>query len=147
MLGYKKGPHIQLAAFCENVIEDRSGVLSLIRVVDQWTISAQGPTVPDHLPPGMIAIKCIITLKSGEARGRQKLELVPELPSGQRMDPVASVPVNLEGGHRGTNIVMDLQYQVEQEGTHWFDVILNENQLLTRMPLTVIYQPMQTRSA
>ena len=147
MLGNGKGPHIQLAAFCETVIEDRSGVLSLIRVIDQWTLSAQGPVVPEHLPSGQLGLTCVITLKSGEARGRHKLELVPELPSGQRLDAIATVPVNLEGGHRGNNLVMNLQYEVSQEGTHWFDVILNDNQLLTRMPLTVIYQPIQTRSA
>jgi len=31
------GPFVSVAAFCENVIEDKSGVLSLIRVVDRLT--------------------------------------------------------------------------------------------------------------
>lgn len=146
MIGNRTGPFVATAVFCENVIEDKSGVLSLIRIIDRFTITAQGPDVSERLPAGQVNMMCVITLKSGEAKGRHKLEIVPWLPSGQRQDVLVSIPLNLEGGDKGQNVVMNLQYGVEQEGTHWFEVILNEDQILTRMPLTVVYQPMQTRS-
>ena len=45
------GPHVQLAAICEKVLEDKDNVLSLIRVVDQVTQPAMGDEVPEAMPP------------------------------------------------------------------------------------------------
>jgi len=139
-----KGPFVAVAALCENVIEDKHGVLSLIRVVDEFTITAQGPDVPDALPEGRLQVKLVISLKSGSAKGRHKLQIVPWLPSGQLGNPLATVPLNLDGGHRGQNVIMDLHYEVKDEGTHWLNVVLNDDQVLTRIPLHVKYQPMPT---
>jgi hypothetical protein len=144
VMGQKHGPYVALAVFCENVIEDKSGVLSVIRVIDTFTLLAQGPNVPEQLPQGQIQVKCVVALKSGDAKGRHRLSIVPHLPSGQQGHDLATVPVVFEGENRGNNIIIDLNYSVEHEGVHWFHVVLNDDQILTKMPLNVIYQPMRT---
>ena len=50
-MSFEGGPYLITAAFCEQVIEDKSGVLSLIRIVDRMYITAQGPNAPDEMPP------------------------------------------------------------------------------------------------
>lgn len=46
---FEEGPYIQMAAFCQQVIEDKTGVLSLIHVIDTLTHTAAGPDAPDEM--------------------------------------------------------------------------------------------------
>ena len=68
-------------------------------------------------------------------------------PAGERLDP-AEQTVHLAGGPWGASLVIPVQFAVEMPGVYWFDVVLSDRvagseQLLTRIPLEVIY----TRSA
>ena len=47
--------------------------------------------------------------------------------------------VHFEGEDRGTNVIYAATLNVEQEGLYWFDVLLDD-ELLTRMPLRILYQ-------
>lgn len=76
------GPWLQTAVFCENVIEDREGVLSLIRVVDRVIIQAVGGTPPTEMPETEHQLRLAVMLKSGEARGRYTLRFDIEGPDG-----------------------------------------------------------------
>lgn len=139
------GPHLQVAAFCEKVIEDKEGVLSLIRVVDQITSTAVGPDVPEEMPAFTLSgISLVISLKADQARGRYAIKLRPEDPSGHQL-PFLETPIQLEGGERGVNVVSPLQILIEHEGLYWFDVFFSagaaNDRLLTRMPLRVVYRP------
>ena len=49
-MAFERGPYLSIAAFCEQTIDDKSNVLSLIRVVDRMTVTGQGPDVPDEMP-------------------------------------------------------------------------------------------------
>lgn len=52
--------------------------------------------------------------------------------------------VTFEGrGYTGAVIDVNLDVGLEHEGLYWFDVLLDD-QLLTRVPLRVVYQPHQT---
>jgi len=42
------GPHIVNATFCEKVLIEPDGVLSLIRLVDRFTQTATGPEPPEQ---------------------------------------------------------------------------------------------------
>lgn len=139
------GPFVQVAALCESVIEDTTGVLSLIRIVDRLTHTQVGHDVPDQMPPLPVNLSLVVTLKSGDARGRHSLVIRPEAPSGERL-PEMSAPVLLEGEDRGVNFVGQLGLQLDQEGLYWFDILLNGDQMLTRVPLRLVYQPQRLSS-
>jgi hypothetical protein len=136
------GPYVQTAVFCEQVLQEQDGVLSLIRIVDRITHSAVGPDIPEQMPQVPINLRAVITLKSGDSRGRHQVTIRPEAPSGQQLDPV-TLPVLFEGEDRGVNLVVQLGLVVDQEGLYWFDVLLG-NRILTRMPLRVVYAPTRT---
>ena len=84
---FERGPYLSVAAFCEQVIEDKSGVLSLIRIVDRLNVAVQGPDAPPEMPPSNFNWTLVLTLKSGDARGSAEVKIVPELPSGVSMQP------------------------------------------------------------
>jgi hypothetical protein len=133
------GPYLAMALFCERVLKEEDGTLSFIRVVDRVTVSAQGSQVPDALPTIGLALQMVIGLKAGRARGRGTLLVCHEAPSGLQKD-IAAVPVLFEGEDRGVNLHVELNFQVNQEGLHWFPVRL-DGRLITRIPLRVFYAP------
>lgn len=132
-----------MAVLCEKVLQEKDGVLSIIRVIDRLVIGATGADVPAEMPHGQANMTMVIMLKSGDARGRHNLSVSPELPSGGRL-PKNQLPVLFEGEDRGINAVINMNLAITEEGLYWFDIILDENQILTRVPLRVLYQPMKT---
>jgi len=136
-MSFEKGPYLTLASFCEQVIEDKSGVLSLIRIVDRMYIITQGPTAPEQMPPATLNWFLVLSLKSGEARGTLPVKIEPELPSGIRLYPI-SMSAHFEGGSRGINIVAKLDFKLEMPGIYWFRVYVDDR-FFTQIPIEVIY--------
>ncbi len=83
-MSLETGPYIQAAAFCENVIEDKTGVLSLIHLIDTLTHTVGGPEPPAEMPSVPWHMKLVLRLKAGRARDRHEIKIVPELPSCAR---------------------------------------------------------------
>jgi hypothetical protein len=136
------GPYLGIAVLCERVLQEADGVLSIIRVVDRVTQQAIGPEAPDEMPPVPVALSAVVMLKAGQARGSFPVRITLEGPSGERLPFDLVLPVLLEGEDRGVNLVLDLRFQAEQQGLYWFDVLFGrQEELLTRVPLRIVYQP------
>lgn len=141
------GPHIVNATFCEKVLIEDDGVLSLIRLVDRFTQTATGPEPPEQMPPFVLTdrdLHMVITLKSDKAKGRCTVKIVAEAPSGVRT-PIGDYDVNLPGGNHGINLNIGINFAFQHEGVYWFDVLLGgpreqKDVLMTRAPLQVLYQ-------
>jgi hypothetical protein len=134
------GPYVQLAAVCDKVLQEADGTLSLIRVIDRFTVTAHGPgpgELPAELPEGNLDVTLVVALKADDARGRYPISLRIQQPSGAYL-PERSFDAMFEGGERGVNLILRLQLEA-LEGLYWFDVSMNER-LLTRVPLRIIYQ-------
>jgi len=136
-MSLEKGPYLMLAAFCELVIEDKSGVLSLIRIVDRMHITTQGPTAPEQMPPATLNWFLVLTLKSGDARGTLPVKIEPELPSGIKAPPL-TLSAYFEGGSRGVNMISRLNMKLEMPGIYWFWIYVNDI-FFTKIPVEVIY--------
>jgi len=139
---FEGGPYVQAACFCDTFIEDKTGSLSLIRVIDTVTHTEAGPSAPEDLPPFPSTLNLILMLKSGKARGRNNLRIVPELPTGSSMDEL-TVTVHFEGEEKGHNVITRMALTFEHEGLYWFKVYLGE-ELLTAIPLRVRYNRIVT---
>ena len=136
-MAFEDGPYIQAACFCDMIIEDKTGVISLIRVIDTLTHTAAGPNPPDDMPPMPYSMKLVLMLKSGNARGRSNLRIVPELPTGETKEPFV-VTAYFEGEERGQNVVANMSFVFEVEGLYWFNVYLDD-QKLTAIPFRIKY--------
>ena len=136
------GPYVQVAGFCDTFIEDKGGVLSLIRMIDTIITSAAGTEPPTKMPPLSRTLNLIIMLKSGSALGRHELTIKPKAPSEQEL-PSLPFSIHFEGEEKGVNVIARLNLVLEEEGVYWFAVMV-DNALVTKVPLRVRYSRMVT---
>ncbi|WP_322509391.1 DUF6941 family protein [Anaerolinea sp.] len=136
-MSFEEGPYVQVACFCETVIQDVKGSFSLIRVVDTIEHSVSGPNPPAEMPPFQFRLNLVLMLKSGMAQGRWDLKIVPQLPTGETGEPLLFT-AHFEGDEKGQNFIIDFSFVVKHEGIHWFKVYLGDD-LLTAIPLRVKY--------
>ena len=133
-----RGPYIRVATLCERVLQEQDGVLTMVRLIDRFIITASGPSAPREMPPSTVNFFIVVMLQSGGVRGRYNLRIVPVTPSGKFIQEL-SAGVLLEGEDRGVNVILNSHFVAQEEGLYWFDVFLEE-QLLTRIPLRLLYQ-------
>ena len=141
---FETGPYVQVAAFCEKVLREADGVVSLIRVIDVITHSERGANPPQEMPAIRYPLTLVLTLKAGTARGRHEVTLTPELPSGETL-PSNTVTVQMEGEGRGVNFFSQIDIPYTLEGLYWFHVKFDEH-VITRLPLQVRYSRTVTGS-
>ena len=134
------GPYLNAALLCEKVLQEKDGVLSIIRAIDRITITAisTGPALPEGTPLGVVAFTFVVVIRSGVFKGTASIKLAINSPSGDSVGET-SLEVFLEGDDRGVNLVSPMQFPVQEDGLYWIDVTCN-NQLFTRVPLRVIFQ-------
>jgi hypothetical protein len=132
------GPFLAAAVICERVLQEKDGVLSVIRLIDQLTHTIVAPSMPEELPKVTYNLTFLLAFKSGRARGRQNVSLMIEDPSGIR-NRVFGQSIQLEGENRGANLIVQSNITFGLEGIYWFDVLLDEK-LVTRMPFKMMYQ-------
>ncbi len=134
------GPYLAAALFCERVLEEKDGVLSIIRIIDRVIQSASGPSTPDQMPPLSYGLTVLICLKPGRAKGTTQVRIDMESPSGL-VKPGPSMSALMEGEDRGQNLIMKMQMTFDEPGLYWFNVYV-ENTIITRMPFRVVYTRM-----
>jgi hypothetical protein len=136
------GPYLNYAAVCEKVLHEADGVLSLIRIVDRITVTVIVPALPGaqaapslipSAPP--ISVTFILGLKSGDFIGSVPVKIWIETPTGARW-PEYETSASLEGQERGANVILPLQFPVQEEGIYWF-VVEVSGETLTRVPLSI----------
>jgi hypothetical protein len=133
------GPHVQVATFCEKVLQEQDGVLSVIRAIDRIMLSASAAAgAPAELPEGgILPATLLIALKAGDAQGRHPITVRAHQPSGAYL-PDQTFDAMFERDERGVNLVLNMGLPAI-EGLYWFEVLVNDS-LLTRVPLRIMYQ-------
>lgn len=142
---FEQGPYVQVAGFCERVLREADGVLSLIRVVDVVTHTERGPNPPRDMPEMRFPLTLVISLKPGRSRGRHDLQIIPEKPSGETL-PSLSMSVQMEGDARGVNVISMIDIPYNMEGLYWFRILFDDD-LLTKLPLQIRYSRLVSGSA
>jgi|ERR1022692_2081742 hypothetical protein len=142
---FEHGPYLGAAVLCERAIQEADGVLTLVRMIDKITgtvVVPQGHD-PNVMPPFMVSLTMVVMLRAGEARGNYTIKVRPETPIGTQLAPT-ELPVSLVGTSdaQGVNLLLNLNLGAQHQGLHWFDVLLDD-ELLTRVPLHIEYQPAQ----
>lgn len=128
---------LQMAVFCERVLREADGVMSIIRVIDRFTANGATPEMPPQVIPFMV----VISFKAGFIRGKQTIAIRPKSPTGKDL-PAMEFPVLFEGDDdREIALAFPVQWVPPEEGLFWWDVYLNQ-ELVTRMPLRVLYRRM-----
>jgi hypothetical protein len=139
------GLYVNYAALCEKVLHEADGVLSLIRIIDQVTITITtagpvGAEVPTGLVPPAppIAVTFALGLKSSERMDDVPVKIRIDTPSAFKF-PEFETTVELPGEERGAAIVLPMQIPAQDEGIYWF-VVEVSGEVVTRVPLRVFKQ-------
>lgn len=141
-LPFERGPYLTMAVFCERVLHETDGVLSIIRVIDRLTHTEARADAPEQMPPVDWTMWLVVNLKAGEARGTVELRIEEEKPSGLRQQ-VFSNRLLMEGGDRGNNLTIQIQTKFTEEGLYWFPMYI-DGVLVTKVPFRVVYARFQT---
>ncbi len=134
----ESGPYLIAALLCEKILQEQDGTLSIIRMIDRFTLTAPASSSPETFPPMTLNCNLLLSFKSGNAKGKSTVKLKIEAPSGIKL-PEQLLPVLFEGDDRGVNLNLGLNLIIDQEGVYWFEILLEE-EFLTRVPLRVLYQ-------
>jgi Family of unknown function (DUF6941) len=131
-------PFIQVAAICQMPLLEQGGALSVIRIIDRIPVRGASDVMQ---PQSLSQLNMVVVLKSGPMRGKFKWNIVAVTPS-QKQIPGPEMNALFDGEERGVALVQPLELIAEEEGLYWFDVML-EGQLLTRIPLRVMYEQLR----
>ena len=132
---FENGPYVQLAAFCENVLDEKDEVKSLIRVVDHLTKEWTGPGTEFPEPQeGDFSLAYVLLLKSGDAEGTYPLSMKWLIPNGEQRDVLETI-AHFHGGEHGVALVVRMNIGAEQ-GLHWLVSYLDGHQI-AKSPLRV----------
>jgi hypothetical protein len=134
------GPFLQTAVFCEKALQEKDGVVSAIRIIDRFIISA-GEDAPELMPPMTVGMVALIIFKSGDASGKHELKIKPISPSGKEL-AAFMFPFILAGGEHSANIVINYTINAEEAGLYWFDIMLGDK-FITKMSMNIIYEKKQ----
>ncbi len=140
-----QGPYVQVATFCDRVLTEADGVISVIRAVDRVYHSVRGTEPPDDMPQFQFPVWYALLLKAGRARGRARVSLEFERPDTTRR-VVLTQDVLFEGEERGVTFAIQTNVEFQQEGPHWLHVLVDGVEL-TRSPLRVVYERTQAGPA
>jgi hypothetical protein len=135
------GPHLSAAFLCEQVLQEKDGVLSFIRVVDRFVRPKPGSPVPS-LP---IQVMMVIGFKAGGiGTGKCTVKIRMFKPSSAAPAGEMENEVFFEGGQdQGVTIANPFILVPDEEGLYWIEILVFEK-VATRVPFRVIFAALPT---
>ncbi len=130
-------PWVQIAAFCQTAIQEATGALSIIRVLDRLGLA--GMTA--EMQPQPLQLTMVLVLKSDLMNGQYTANIRCTSPLGN-ITTGPDMPFLFEGQDRGVQLILPAAVLATEHGLYWFDVLV-EGEIITRVPLRVLYQRIQ----
>ena|SRR5882724_6989070 len=130
-----KGPYVAVAVICERVLHETDGGISCIRLTDTIALEVASDDAPSLFPviyQGM----ALVSFRSGDYVGPMTLRIEFRNPSGKEGKPPQEHLLQFQGGEHGTNLIIRLNLQLDEEGLYYLDLFLADH-LKTRIPLRV----------
>jgi len=136
-------PYLKFGAICELVLEEKGGVLSLIRIVDKFTITITGKEPPDQLPQVIKTFTIIMGWVGGLGNHEADFNIIS--PGGETQRSPQSWSFTLDAINQGHNIIVTLPVRIVKAGVYWIEFILND-QVKSRIPFQVLYERQKLRA-
>jgi hypothetical protein len=134
-------PMVRTAALCERVLHEQDGVISLIRLVDNFILTAEAQssevTPPEQMPSHEISITLVLSMIADRARGPRTITLSVVKPDQSRAEAATFNP-KFDNSLTTHNWIVRLKLNVTEEGIHWVEWMC-DGQPLTRTPLRIGY--------
>jgi hypothetical protein len=134
-----KGPYLALAVICERALIEKDDVMSLVRIFDQWNV--KGPF--QKMPVTFVSPWVVVSFRAGSFRGKADISISPKTPAGNDLPRFqAVIHFGDKGDQQTANVIAQMGFAAEEEGTYWFDVLL-DRKMLTRIPLKLVYERLE----
>lgn len=130
-----EGPYVVVAAFCRDIIEQADGATTLVGVTNAVEAEA------DDDGEFSVDLTMFLSVRAGARRGKHEIVVRPLTPSGSPAFPPGAFPISFDGPASGAEVQVRVGFAVEEQGTYWFDVLLDDEQMLTRSPLKIRFGP------
>lgn len=127
------GPYLATAVLCEKADRDRSGALTISRIIDVIVLPASARQTPT-----IVELTVVVIFRSGQFQGSLEIALQQISPSGAVAPPIR-FPTFFQGEDQGAGVIAKVRVTIQEEGLHWFQVSLG-GQPKTKIPLRVVYQ-------
>jgi hypothetical protein len=142
---FEGGPYLNEALLCERLLQEKDGMLTIVRVVDKITVSPPpGPEpAPTQMQPFLASLTLVVGLKAGAARGTYTLTVRPQDPDGADLEG-NDISISFSGADdaQGITTIVNMNLGIQHDGLYWFNILLN-GELISRVPLRIEYQPVQ----
>jgi hypothetical protein len=129
------GPFVHIATFCRDVVEQADGGVTLVGVADRVHVE------PDDDDTRRAALTMFISVRAGDLAGKHHIHIRPIAPSGKDAFPTGSFPALFDTGASGVEIEVEIVFEPEEEGLYWFELSLDQEAILTRIPLEISFEP------
>jgi hypothetical protein len=138
-------PYLVAAVMCEQVLTEKDGVVSLIRLVDTLNTNVMGgkdETDADTLPALAMSLTLFISFRAGPARGKREAAVFLYDPTGTRKAEAGPFPMVFTAAEEGHNVNIMLNLVLKDMGLYWLEIVM-AGKVLSRVPMTVkkIIQP------
>jgi hypothetical protein len=138
--GILSSPKLRLnaALICDQVLEDKDGTVSVVRIADRLTIDVVGQ-LPDTDEP-VIRIPSTLFLvfkRETEEPSDHRVQVTITSPSGVESLGGESLFSIGRGPGEGTDLVLRFEFPVTRLGLYWVNVSA-DSQLLARVPIEVV---------
>lgn len=131
-------PWVQVAAICHTALTENTGHLSVIRITDRITLVGVTP----EMQPMPLQLTMALLLKSDEMQGQYQVKVRCVSPRQQVTDG-PEMPFVFGGADQGVQVVLPIGLIATEQGLYWFEVVIQPDEVLTRVPLRVMYQRVQ----
>lgn len=127
-------PLVVCATLCEKLMQEKDGVYSVIRIVDNYLVDVTPPAgTPAHVKP-RIDLTALVVLKSGDVVGERKIAIRMRAESGEIVFDGPKETADFGGAENGVTFQIGVQIDASRAGLYWFDVLCDD-EALTSFPL------------
>lgn len=131
------GPYLSAALFCDQIIEERDGTLSAIRIIDTMTLR-----IPHEVPedqPFPLQVSFLLIFKTGNAAGTHQFRIDLRSPTGKIKRGPTEDHEFLPQPHGGVNFRVKLGIEVKKSGIFWADVYL-DGKPIAHAPFNIVVE-------
>jgi hypothetical protein len=130
-------PYLKYGVICERVMQEKDDVISLIRIVDKFTITITGREPPDQLPEAVKVFTIVMCWAGG--LGTHEATFNIQTPGGEVQPSPQSWSFNLDALNRSHSIIVTLPVRITKPGIYWVQFVLN-SEVKSRIPFQVLYE-------
>ena len=134
-----KKPFVAVACLCEKVLIEQDGATSLIRIIDQFTVTIPA-NIPEEYKPHL-STHLVVGLRGNGLIGQFNVVLKVYGPTKE--NPPVTVPVEFKADRQAINMVMTIILGIERYGPCRIDVNWDD-EVLTSVPFTLVQGQAQT---